>query len=119
MKTARNCALILTVFTFASGMRYITDEEYSRHVSANVDRLLHHGGLHVKHNPGNSRSGLAMLHDLGLWLSRPTAQVVDSYGLALNPLPGEISLAYAGEPQGSFVSTVNTFSLWIPEEPPR
>ena len=42
MKTARNCALVLTVFTCASGMRYVTDEDYSANVAANIGRILQH-----------------------------------------------------------------------------
>ena len=42
MQTARNCALVLTVFTCASGMRYVTDEDYSAHVAANIGRIFLH-----------------------------------------------------------------------------
>jgi hypothetical protein len=112
MKTARNCALILTVFTFASGMRYVTDEEYSHHVSANLERLMYHGtGLSTRYETALSTSGLHMLQDLGLWLRKPPTRVLANYGLALNPLPAE----FGPEPRESFASTVNTFTLWVPE----
>jgi hypothetical protein len=116
MKTARDCVLILTVFTFASGMRYITDEEYSHNIGVNVARLLQHDpDLSVFHDLERSISGLSMFRNLNVWLRLPSRQAVADYGLALNPLPEELSLAYAGERSADFNSTANTFSLWIPE----
>ena len=116
MKTARDCALILTVFTFASGMRYVTDEDYSHSVSLNVGRLLQQeSSVSISHDPVQSRLGLKLLHNVNMWLRRPSRQVVADYGLALNPLPEAMRLAYAGEQAAGFNTTANTFTLWIPQ----
>ncbi len=40
MKTARNCALVLTVFACTSGMRFVSDEQFSNQVGVNLTHLL-------------------------------------------------------------------------------
>ena len=117
MKTARDCALVLTVFTLATGMRYVTDVEYSHHVDTGVARLLRLDlPIEAAHGSGPGQTyALMRFRNNRQWHQQPSPRVLADYAMALNPLPGDARLAYAANHSESFTSTVNTFSLWIPQ----